>query len=300
MDEFLRQTSPTELAKQADLVVLGLTDREQVTGRLAPNSPLIPPAPPGHPPQEPPLYTETRISVERVLKGAPPDDALRVRTLGGHANGESTVMTHQPQLAVNQRVVLFLKQVEPAYYTPLGEDGVYTVVGEDAIGPRHRFPLAELLRQLTAPLSATTAPVPAATGQPTAPPAVGTPTLPPTVIVPSVHHDPAVTDLLAQLRARGVEPAPADASRDEVLRDAPGQAYRLGADWLLIHRYPSTNAAAAKRRAVSDYLASPVVDWVAPPHASQCDTLIVVYFGSDAQVMRALADRCGPPFAGVP
>ncbi len=148
MEEFVRQTRPEELAKRVELIVLGSTVGPQTTGRLPPGSPLAPPDPPGEPAHDPPLYTETQVQVERVLKGTSPRSTLRVRTLGATVDGQSAMMTHQPQLRVGQRVVVFLKQIEPEYYTPLGEDGVYEVVGEEASGPRHRFPLPDLLARI--------------------------------------------------------------------------------------------------------------------------------------------------------
>jgi hypothetical protein len=63
-------------------------------------------------------------------------------------DGLAMAMTHEPQLKVGQRVVLFLRQIEPKYYTPLGEDGVYEIMGEAASGARHRFQLQELLAHI--------------------------------------------------------------------------------------------------------------------------------------------------------
>ncbi len=148
VEEFLRHTRPEELAKQADLIVLGSTVGPQVSGRLPPDSPLAPPEPPGEPAHAPLLYTETQVQVERTLKGTPPRAAIPVRTLGGTVDGQAMVVTHEPQLRADQRVVLFLKQIDPGYYTVLGEDGAYEIVDEEAIGPRHRFPLEELLTRI--------------------------------------------------------------------------------------------------------------------------------------------------------
>ena len=39
-----------------------------------------------------------------------------------------------------------------------------------------------------------------------------------------------------------------------------------------------------------------LLDWVAPPHYSQCDRLIVLYLGSEARVVEALSELCAPPF----
>ena len=142
-EEFLKRTNPEELAKQATLVILGMTG-QQTSGRLPPGSPLAPPEPPGEPPAGAASYTETPIAVERTLKGPAAGARVRVRTLGGP--GYAT--THTPQLRPGQHVVLFLKQVEPTYYSVLGEDGVYEIVGAEAIGPRHRYPIGELLARV--------------------------------------------------------------------------------------------------------------------------------------------------------
>ena len=142
-EEFLKRTNPEELAKQAALVIMGMTG-QQTSGTLPPGSPLAPPEPAGEPPSGVLPYTETAITVERTLKGPAPGASVQVRTLGGP--GFAT--THTPQLRPGQHVVLFLKQVEPSYYIVLGEDGVYEIVGAEASGPRHRYPVGELLARI--------------------------------------------------------------------------------------------------------------------------------------------------------
>ena len=142
-EEFLKRTNPEELATQATVVILGMTG-QQTSGTLPPGSPLAPPEPAGEPPSGALPYTETAIAVERTLKGPAPGASLRVRTLGGP--GYAT--THTPQLRPGQHVVLFLTQVEPTYYIVLGEDGVYEIMGAEAIGPRHRYPIGELLARV--------------------------------------------------------------------------------------------------------------------------------------------------------
>jgi hypothetical protein len=190
------------------------------------------------------------------------------------------VMTHQPTIRVDQRVVLFLRPIEPGYYTPLGEDGVYEIGGQEAIGVRHRFPYVELLRRIEGGLSA-------------ASPA------PSSVVDASVAGAPAVVALLAALEQRGIKPAPDAVSRVEFLSDAPGQAYRMGAGWLDLHRYQNEEAAAAKTSDIKLGLDNPAADWVAPPHAYRCAQVIALYFGTDAQVTAALTDQCGSQLAGT-
>ncbi len=56
----------------------------------------------------------------------------------------------------------------------------------------------------------------------------------------------------------------------------------------------------AKRAEITRGLAHPTIAWGAPPHAFQCEQVIALYFGTDEQVPRALTERCGPQFAGVP
>ena len=121
----------------------------------------------------------------------------------------------------------------------------------------------------------------------------------PTVIVRGVADAPPVVDLVGALSKRGMAPEIADVSRIEFLSDAPGQAYQIGDSWLNLHLYPTAAAAKAKRTAVQAGLANPAVDWVAPPHAFQCERLIAIYFGTDDRVTRALMERCGAQIAGV-
>ena len=149
-DAFVQETLPEALAQQAELIILGETVGPQTSARVLPGSPLAPPEPPGEPAHaEPPsIYTETQVRVERALKGAAPDDSIRVRTLGGSVDGLAMAMTHTPQLHVDQRVVLVLKQIEPGYFVVLGEDGVYVIADDIATGPRHQVPLSELLKRI--------------------------------------------------------------------------------------------------------------------------------------------------------
>ena len=103
--------------------------------------------------------------------------------------------------------------------------------------------------------------------------------------------------MLANLQQRGFGVELLDASRVELLDDAPGQGYRLGDGWLHLHRYsdaPAARAAAARISADKSSIYS--VDWVAPPYFFLCDRLIVLYLGRDEQVVGALGELCAPPF----
>jgi hypothetical protein len=115
------------------------------------------------------------------------------------------------------------------------------------------------------------------------------------MVIEQVVTDPLVIALLANLEQRGFVPERQDASRVELLRDAPGQAYRLGDGWLHLHVY--VDAQAAQTAAVSIPNAAALnIDWVAPPHFFQCDRLIVLYLGVDERVIGALSELCAPPF----
>ena len=127
-----------------------------------------------------------------------------------------------------------------------------------------------------------------------APPAQGTPPGFPIVVEQSVVGDPLVVALLANLRQRGFAAELLDASRDELQPGVPGQGYRLGDGWLVVHVYATAAAAAAAVIPHDPHLA--VLDWVAPPHYSQCDRLIVLYLGSEPRVVVALSELCAPPF----
>ena len=128
------------------------------------------------------------------------------------------------------------------------------------------------------------------------PPVQGTPPGFPTVVEQSVVTNPLVMALLANLRQRGFSTELLDASRDELQPGVPGQAYRLGDGWLHVHVYPDAAAAAAAAAGIPHDPHLALLDWVAPPHYSQCDRLIVLYLGSEARVVEALSELCAPPF----
>jgi hypothetical protein len=116
-------------------------------------------------------------------------------------------------------------------------------------------------------------------------------------VVEQVIADPLVVIMLANLQQRGFVTEIQDASRVELLHDAPGQAYRLGDGWLHVHRYADAPAAqAAARRILADRSSVSSMDWVAPPHFFLCDRLIALYLGRDEQVVGALGELCAPPF----
>ncbi len=126
-----------------------------------------------------------------------------------------------------------------------------------------------------------------------------TPVPQPTVVVAGVADAPAVTQLTAALRERGLTPEITGESRVDFLADVPGQAYRLGEGWLYLHLYPNAEAASAKTAEVRRGLENPVADWGARPHAFRCDRLIALYSGTDEHVITAFTELCGPQFAGV-
>ena len=125
-----------------------------------------------------------------------------------------------------------------------------------------------------------------------------TPVPQPTVVVAGVADAPAVTQLIAALRERGITPELTAESRVDFLADAPGQAYRLGEGWLHLHLYPSAEAARTKTTEIQRGLENPVATLPAPPHAFRCDRVIALYLGTDEQVTTALAALCGSQIAG--
>ncbi len=151
---------------------------------------------------------------------------------------------------------------------------------------------ATLVRPTIAPvLESAVPPVPSRDGD-----SIGE--LPAAAIVAGVADAPPVVKLIEDLRHRGIEPTPSGESRADFLADAPGQAYRIGAGWLYLHPLPSAEIANAKRTDVQRVLDHPMGDWVAPPHAYQCSQTIVLYLGTDEQVIKALTELCGAQFAG--
>jgi hypothetical protein len=124
----------------------------------------------------------------------------------------------------------------------------------------------------------------------------GTPPGFPTVVIDSVVTDPLVIALLAGLRQRGFPAQLEDASRVELLQDAPGQGYAIGNGSLYIHMYADAQAAEARAASLPNAFEHALFDWRAPPHFFQCDRLIVLYVGADEGVVSAISQFCAPPF----
>jgi hypothetical protein len=101
----------------------------------------------------------------------------------------------------------------------------------------------------------------------------------PTIVVEQVVTNPRVIALLASLTQRHIVTELLDASRVELLRDAPGQAYRISDGWLHLHVYVAAQAAHTAAAGIRDAMLLPQGDWVAPPHFFQCGPLIALYLG---------------------
>jgi len=101
--------------------------------------------------------------------------------------------------------------------------------------------------------------------------------------------------VLFTLRKRAPLVIARDVSRIEALQDAPGTAYSVGRhEWLHVHAYPMIEAAGvARARLVSRPNA--VAQWVAPPHAFHCRTVVALYLGTDPGAIEALTRLCGTP-----
>ncbi len=128
-----------------------------------------------------------------------------------------------------------------------------------------------------------------------------TPAPRPTVIVAEIAGDPAAMRLLDALRQRGIAPRATDRGNLPFLT-VPSQGYQLtdeiGRERLFLHVYPSEGAARADAARVPPRADNGLSDWIDTPHFFRCEALIAVYLGRDPLVIGALADRCGPQFAG--
>ena len=100
--------------------------------------------------------------------------------------------------------------------------------------------------------------------------------------------------ILEALRAAGLKPLASDVSAVEQFGGAPGYVWRVGADWLHVHVYPSPTAAASAAAGFAQATNSrtAIIDWVAPPHLYQCGSVVALYLGHDAKAISVLNSRC--------
>ena len=83
-------------------------------------------------------------------------------------------------------------------------------------------------------------------------------------------------------------------------------AYRIGEDEVHLYRFPSDERAreAAAGIAADGYMivtksGAVQADWSAPPHWFRAGREIVLFLGTDEDVLDALEDAAGPQFAGA-
>lgn len=124
------------------------------------------------------------------------------------------------------------------------------------------------------------------------------PATPPPGFVPTLVHNPEIIDdadllgFLAELETQGVTPLSVADSQLELLRPAPGLAYRLSSGNLAIHVFATAAEAHQRAQAVPTELAQSIADWVGTPHFFECGRLLVMYFGDEPAELAAVGAAC--------
>lgn len=124
------------------------------------------------------------------------------------------------------------------------------------------------------------------------------PATPPPGFMPTLVHNPEIVDdadllgFLAELEAQGVTPLSVDDSQLELLRPAPGLAYRLSSGRLAIHVFATAAEAHQRAQAVPTEVAQSIADWVGTPHFFECGRLLAMYFGDDPDELGAVGAAC--------
>jgi hypothetical protein len=123
--------------------------------------------------------------------------------------------------------------------------------------------------------------------------------------IPSGPSDLLTTSGFAKaLRSQGVTVAEYGMQPATAFPFFTAQALRLtvNAESVHVFEYPTTALATSdvsKVAAAGTPIGSTQITWVSPPRFYTRDTIIVLYVGNDAAVIRALAAVLGPPFAGA-
>ena len=154
-----------------------------------------------------------------------------------------------------------------------------------------------------------------ATTQPTQVPAASEPTRAPGAVTPIVSHGGAVKDHVSfvdALRAKGITVEIVGSIEQPFLR-AKGTTLRVSGGnlsqpaELQSFNYDDTDLrtdgakAAAEDASQIDASGQPKtmrISWIAPPHFFRRERVIVIYLGSDANMLAPLTELLGPPFAG--
>jgi hypothetical protein len=106
--------------------------------------------------------------------------------------------------------------------------------------------------------------------------------------------------LLSALRTSGLEPRQVDRITPAFF-SMPATVYQIRDGELQVYEFPTEERAAREAETVSadgSSVGSSKVLWKAPPHFFRAGALLVLYLGSDEQVLDVLRAKIGPQFAG--
>lgn len=117
-------------------------------------------------------------------------------------------------------------------------------------------------------------------------------------------HLPASRGLAQELRSQGLTIAEGGIQPPASFPffSAPALRLTVNGDDLHVFEYPNKTLAtteASKVAPAGTPIGTTQVTWVSPPRFYSRDTIIVLYVGSEAGVIRALDAVIGPPFAGA-
>ena len=119
----------------------------------------------------------------------------------------------------------------------------------------------------------------------------------------TVSHGGPVEDyvsLIDSLRAAGAEVEP-DGPMSQVFLSVAGQIIRVNGEDVQVYEYPDEATADADVAQIppdGTSFRTVMVTWIAPPHFFRTGRLIVLYVGSNTDVLTALESVLGPQFAG--
>lgn len=106
--------------------------------------------------------------------------------------------------------------------------------------------------------------------------------------------------LIGALRTSGLEPRQVDRIKSTFFM-VPATVYAIRGGELQVYEYPTEERAAREAAQVSadgSSIGTSKALWIAPPHFFRAGALLVLYLGSDGQVLEILRAQLGPPFAG--
>ena len=106
--------------------------------------------------------------------------------------------------------------------------------------------------------------------------------------------------LLSALHASGLEPRQVDRITPAFFT-VPATVYQIRDGVLQVYEFPNEERAAREAETVSadgSSVGTSKVLWMAPPHFFRAGALLVLYLGSDEQVLDILRAKIGSQFAG--